>query len=300
MIRSFRHAEFSAAQLVAAKDTHTISVCLPARNEQDTVGAIVERVRRDLIDAGTAGEGLVDEIIVVDDHSTDRTADIASSAGAKVLDAASILPEYGEGHGKGEALWKSLFASTGDMIVWCDADVRDFDSSYVIGLVGPLLTTHDIQFVKGFYDRPVSAEGHGGGRVTELVARPVLSLLFPHLSPIVQPLAGEYAGRREALEQLPFVQGYGVDLGLLIDLAARFGPEAIGQVDLGVRVHRNRTLDELSPQAMSVLQTALRRADAELIERSAVLARPGREPVTIDVTERPPLASVPEYRRHSA
>lgn len=296
MIRTFRHGEFDAGHLVEAKGAQIVSVCLPARNEEQTVGPIVEALRSQLVDRLP----LVDEIVVIDDHSSDRTADIAASAGAKVYDAESVLAEYGEGHGKGEAMWKSLFVSSGDLIVWCDADVRDFDTDYVVGLVGPLLTCPDLQFVKGFYERPIGPDGHGGGRVTELVARPVLSLLFPHLAPIVQPLAGEYAGRREALEQLPFVQGYGVDLGLLVDLAARFGAETIGQVDLGTRVHRNRTLEELSPQAMSVLQTALRRADPDLIGETAVLARPGADPVTIAVAERPALASVPEYHRYSA
>jgi len=292
MIPTFHHAEFDLTALVERKGTQTISVCLPARNEERTVGPIIEAVRTQLVER----VGLVDELIVIDDHSTDRTADVAGAAGAKVHAAESILPEYGEGHGKGEAMWKSLFVSTGDIVVWCDADVLDFDPRYVVGLVGPLLGHPDLAFVKGFYDRPVAADGTGGGRVTELVARPVISLLFPHLAPIVQPLAGEYAGRRSALEVLPFVQGYGVDLGLLVDVADRFGAEAIGQADLGTRVHRNRPLSELSPQAMSVLQTALRRSGHDLIGESAVLARPGCEPVTIAVAERPALVEVPAYR----
>lgn len=292
MIPTFHHAEFDLTSLVERKGTQTVSVCLPARNEARTVGPIIEAVRAQFVER----TGLVDELIVIDDHSTDRTAGIAGAAGAKVYAAESILPEYGEGHGKGEAMWKSLFVSTGDIVVWCDADVIDFDPRYVVGLVGPLVSHPDLAFVKGFYDRPTTADGTGGGRVTELLARPVISLLFPHLAPIVQPLAGEYAGRRGALEQLPFVQGYGVDLGLLIDLAERFGAEAIGQVDLGTRVHRNRPLSELSPQAMSVLQTALRRTEHDLIAESAVLARPGCDPVTIDVAERPALTEVPAYR----
>jgi len=296
MIRTFLHAEFDAVRLAEAKCGQVVSVCLPARNEADTVGPIVELLRRELVDA----VGLVDEIIVVDDHSTDRTADIATAAGAKVVDAEAVLPEYGDGHGKGEALWKSVFVSQGDLIVWCDADVRDFGASYVVGLLGPLLTCPEIVFVKGFYDRPLAADGNGGGRVTELMARPVLSLLFPQLAPIVQPLAGEYAGRRDVLEQVPFVEGYGVDLGLLVDLAERFGTASIAQCDLGVRTHRNRPLDELSPQALAILQTALRRAAPDLVDGPAVLARPGVDPVTVDVAERPPLTEVPEYRRHSA
>ena len=237
-------------------------MCLPARDEQDTVGPIVATIRRRLMDE----LALVDELLVVDDHSSDRTAQVAADAGATILRADEILTGYGHGHGKGEALWKSLYASRGDLIAWCDADVRQFDPLFVIGLLGPLLTRPDVAFVKGFYERPVSASeaspadgpdggpaphassSQRGGRVTELVARPVVSLLFPQLAPFVQPLAGEYAGRREVLEQLPFIEGYGVDLGLLIDIEARFGLGAMAQVDLGRRVHRNRPLDQLCPR----------------------------------------------------
>jgi glucosyl-3-phosphoglycerate synthase len=295
VLRTFHHAEFDVPSLVEAKGSHRVSVCLPARDEQATVGAIVERVDRSLVRAG-----LVDEILVVDDHSRDRTAAVAASAGARVVAAADVLPQFGDGHGKGEALWKSLHEAEGDLIVWCDADLLDFDPGFVVGLVGPLLTRHDIGFVKGFYDRPSSEPGNRGGRVTELVARPVLSLLFPHLTSIVQPLAGEYAGRREILEQLPFVEGYGVDLALLVDVAARFGPEVIAQVDLGVRHHRNRPLDELSPQAAAILQTALRKAGSPVGTDPAVLVRPGLEPVQIDPAERPPLVTVSTYRRRTA
>jgi glucosyl-3-phosphoglycerate synthase len=166
--------------------------------------------------------------------------------------------------------------------------------------VGPLLRSPDVVFVKGFYERPVGRDGTGGGRVTELVARPVISLLFPQLAAVVQPLSGEYAGRRAALEQLPFVQGYGVDLGLLVDVADRFGIEAMAQTDLGVRRHRNRPLDELAPQAAQVLMTALRRAAPDLVDGPVRLARPGREPVSIEAGERPPLVEVPGHRRFSA
>jgi len=295
MVRTFRSGEFEAARLVGVKAGRTISLCLPARDEQDTVGAIVGTVRRALVDELP----LVDEVLVVDDHSSDRTAAVAADAGAVVIAADEILPSYGLGHGKGEALWKSLAASSGDLVVWCDADVRNFDASFVIGLVGPLLTRADVGFVKGFYDRP-DAHGAGGGRVTELVARPVVSLLCPQLAPFVQPLGGEYAGRRDLLEQLPFVEGYGVDLGLLLDVERRFGLSAMAQVDLGERVHRNRPLDELSPQAMAVIQLALHRAAPDLVGTTETLVRPDHEPLVVDVSERPPLVEVPEYRRSSA
>jgi glucosyl-3-phosphoglycerate synthase len=295
MVRTFRSGEFDAVRLVEAKAGRTVSLCLPARDEEDTVGAIVATIRRSLVD----DVALVDELLVVDDHSSDRTAAVAAAAGATVMAADEILPDYGLGHGKGEALWKSLAASNGDLVVWCDADVRNFEPSFVVGLVGPLLTRGDIGFVKGFYERP-DRDGSGGGRVTELVARPVVSLLCPQLAPFVQPLGGEYAGRRELLERLPFVEGYGVDLGLLLDFERRFGLPAMAQVDLGERVHRNRPLDELSPQAMAVIQLALHRAAPDLAGEIETLVRPGHEPLLVDVTERPPLVEVPEYRRSSA
>ena len=295
LLRTFRSADFDAARLVDVKAGRTISLCLPARDEEDTVGAIVRAVRTELVDR----HGLVDELLVVDDHSSDRTAAVAAQAGAVVVAADEILPSYGLGHGKGEALWKSLAASSGDLVVWCDADVRNFDPSFVVGLVGPLLTRADVGFVKGYYERP-EGSGTGGGRVTELVARPVISLLCPQLAGFIQPLAGEYAGRRELLEQLPFVEGYGVDLGLLLDIERRFGLSAMAQVDLGERVHRNRPLDELSPQAMAVIQLALHRAAPTLATEVETLVRPGHEPLVVDVTARPPLVDVPEYRRSSA
>ena len=267
-----------------------MSVCLPARNEEATVGSIVERIRRELVES----VGLVDEILVVDDHSSDATAAVAAAAGARVVSAAEVLPEHGNGHGKGAALWRSLYESEGDIVVWCDADLLDFDTHFVLGLLGPLLTHSDVDFVKGFYERPSTDPGDRGGRVTELVARPLLALLFPHLTSIVQPLGGEYAGRRELLEQLPFVEGYGVDIALLIDIAARFGTDVIAQVDLGTRRHRNRPLDELSPQATAIMQTALRRAGRAVPTRST-LVRPGLEPLEVIESELPPLAAIPTY-----
>jgi len=214
-----------------------------------------------------------------------------------------VLPELGPGEGKGEALYKSVASAEGDLIAWCDADILDFAPHFVVGLLGPLLTRSDISFVKGFYDRPVDGGGvdgpHGGGRVTELMARPVIAARFPHLASIVQPLAGEYAGRRSLLERLPFVQGYGVDLGLLIDIAEVEGTEAIAQVDLGLRRHRNRPLDELGPQALAVLQTALGRA-GDGTGRAATLVRPDLEPVEVGNDERPALVEVSGYRRRTA
>jgi glucosyl-3-phosphoglycerate synthase len=279
-MRSFVAAQLDPARLAAGKDGQRVSVCIPARDEQATVGAIVETIVRDLVER----HGLVDEVLVIDDGSTDGTATVAAAAGAKVLATTEILPALGVRHGKGEALWKSLAAAEGDVVCWVDADIRGFDPLFVTGLAGPLLLDAGIDFVKGRYERDA-------GRVTELVARPVIASLFPHLAVFDQPLAGEYAGRRSLLERLPFAGGYAVDLALLIDVAAEVGVERMAEVDLGVRVHRNRPLDELSPAALAVLQVALRRAGVEVAERT-VLRRPGRDPVAVELLERPPLATV--------
>ena len=299
IFRTYRHGDFEASALAddKARHGHVLSVCIPARDEAATVGSIVEQLRTVLVD----GCGLVDEVLVMDDHSTDDTARIASAAGARVVAVDDVLPELGPGAGKGEALYKSVAAARGDLIAWCDADIREFAAHFVVGLVGPLLTRSDISFVKGFYDRPAEGSPHGGGRVTELMARPVISTLFPHLASIVQPLSGEYAARRSVLERLPFVQGYGVDLALLIDIAEMEGTGAIAQVDLGLRRHRNRSLEELGPQALAVLQTALGRAGDHLeAATAATLVRPDMEPVEVRTDERPALVDVSGYRRRSA
>jgi glucosyl-3-phosphoglycerate synthase len=286
--RVFHHREFSARTLVAAKADHVVTLCLPAKDEATTVGTIVSLVRRQLMQRVP----LVDEILVVDDGSADDTAATARAAGARVEHSSALLPDLGPGTGKGEAMWKGLSAASGDIVVWCDADITNFGSRFVTGVLGPLLTEPTVGFTKGFYDRPVDGMAGAGGRNTELVARPLIALLHPHLSAIVQPLSGEYGGRREVLEAVPFVQGYGVDLGLLIDISARFGLSAIGQVDLGVRVHRNRSLDELSPQALAIMQTAFTKAHLGHIGQAATLLRPGLDPLPMQYVERPPLASL--------
>lgn len=283
-IASFHYRDFGLRDLVAAKGGRSVSVCVPARNEEATVGRVVRTVRRFLVER----VGLVDEVLVLDDHSTDATAEVAAAAGARVVAAPRVLPHLAGGPGKGEALWRSLHVARGDVVVWLDADILDIGSRFVVGLLGPLLREPDAAFVKGFYERPGDT---GGGRTTELTARPVLAALFPHLSAVVQPLSGEYAGRRDLLERLPFVRGYGVDLGLLIDAADLAGPAALAQVDLGTRRHRNRSLDELGPQALMVLQTALHRAGVDQAD-PATLLRPGVPPLTQPFGELPPLASL--------
>jgi len=294
MIRSFSADEFPVGRLLEAKRGRRITVCLPARDEEATIGGIISAVRAELME----GAALVDELLVVDDGSRDATARLAADAGARVVAAAGVLPEYGAEAGKGQAMWRAVHVATGDLIVFVDSDIRSFDTRFVRGLVGPLLHHDDVQFVKGFYDRPLDGRPGEGGRVTELMARPVISLLFPHLAPLFQPLSGECAAWRSVLEQIPFVGGYGVDLGLLIDVSARFGPAALVQSDLGVRVHRNRPLAELSAQALAILQLALSRAGlSEPGPWSAALLRPGAEAVPVQLVERPPLAEVPSHRK---
>jgi glucosyl-3-phosphoglycerate synthase len=287
-IRRIDHRDLDAQELRAAKGGRTTSVCLPARNEALTVGEIVARI---------AGHPLVDEVVVVDDHSEDGTGDAAAAAGAKVVRAAEVLPAYGSGPGKGQALWKAVASSTGDVVAFCDADVRDFAPHFVTGLLGPLLLDPALGFVKAFYDRPGDGTPRGGGRVTELVARPVLHLLFPDLADVVQPLAGEFAARRDVFEALPFVEGYGVDIGLLIDAVRRCGVDGVAQVDLGERVHRNRPLDDLGPMATVVLMTALRRAGIDAFPSEILLDQPDLRAVPVRYAERPPLSTVPGYRR---
>jgi glucosyl-3-phosphoglycerate synthase len=293
-VRSFPTGAFDLDAVLAAKAASgtTVSACIPARDEEPTVGLVVTAIREALVDAPVAAGSvpLVDEIVVVDDHSTDATAEVAAAAGARVVDASRVLADHGEGHGKGEALWKSLHESTGDLVVWVDADIVDFDPAFLVGMLGPLLTDPTIDFVKGHYHRPETGDV-GGGRVTELLARPLLAQYFPDLSVVAQPLAGEYAGRRSLLEQLPFVVGYGVDVALLIDAARTVGTDHVAQVDLGVRHHRNRTLAELGPQAVAVSQAILDRAGVRP-PGPAVLRRPGMEPLPIALHQRPPLASL--------
>jgi glucosyl-3-phosphoglycerate synthase len=293
-------AEWAVDELVAAKQRTgtTISVCLPARNEEATVGAIVANVRRNLVDHAP----LVDEVVVMDDGSVDATAEAAAWEGARVVAVEDVLPELPRGSGKGNALWMSLYVCEGDIICWLDADVRNFGPRFVTRLLGPLLTDDRIGFVKGFYRRPLHGEATGGGRVTELMARPVISSLFPHLAGFVQPLSGEYAGRRALLETVPFVEGWGVEIGLLIDLVANFGTDAIAQADLDVREHRNRTLEELGPQAMAILVTGLRRAGVPVDKRLAELVRydasqQEQERVAVEIRERPPMLGVAAYRQ---
>jgi len=299
MSRRFHHTDFDPDALADGREL-TVSVCLPAHNEAATVGSIVAAVRESLVERVE----LVDEILVLDDGSTDDTASVATEAGATVVPVDSVLPELPAGTGKGNALWKSLYASRGDVVCWLDADIRNFSPHFVTGLLGPLLGPAEpvdgVAFTKGFYHRPIGPVARGGGRVTELMVRPLLSQCFPELAGFVQPLAGEYAGRRELLEAIPFVEGWGVEIAMLIDVARRIGLDGIAQVDLGVRAHRNRPLDELGPQALAVLVTVLRRAGLAANDGITALRRFDselhEEVVAVETRERPPMTTVPAYR----
>ena len=308
---TFSSTEFAdLRRLVEAKERQglTISVGLPTLNEEATVRRVIRAIRTRLMERFQ----LVDEIVVIDSDSDDRTREIAREEGVPVHIHSQILPGAGSYVGKGEALWKSLHVLRGDIVVWIDTDVSNAHPKFVYGIVGPLLMRPDLQFVKAFYRRPLRVDGElqatGGGRVTELTARPILNLFFPELSGIVQPLSGEQGGRRALLEQLPFFTGYGIETGLLIDTLQRAGLGAIAQVDMKQRIHRNQTLLALSKMSFEILQVALRRVGEAHGERlwdeansSIKLITPEEggklhlEMHDIIATERPPMATVPAY-----
>lgn len=297
-------AAWTLGELIEAKEAgqHRVSVVLPAHNEEATVGRVVTALHRALTGPG----GLVDEIVVIDSFSTDRTSEVARAAGATVHHCRDVAPEVPAVAGKGEALWRSLFVTRGDLVVFIDADLEDAGPHYVTGLLGPLLTDPGVDLVKGFYDRPLLTDtgvvANGGGRVTELVARPLLNQHWPELAGLVQPLAGEYAARRALLEDLPFPVTYGVEIAMLIDVVSRIGPDAIAQVDLGRRTHRHQSPAALGIMASQVLAAALHRLDIE--PRSTTMRQYRREDGAtraldseIDVRERPPASTVEAYRR---
>jgi len=256
--RNTHHAaDWSIAELLEAKAEQRVSLVVPARNEATTVGEVVARVRSALMETAA----LVDEIVVIDSDSTDATARVAASAGAMVYAAGAIRPELGAHPGKGEAMWKSLFVSSGDLIVFMDADLVEWDTHFVPGLLGPLLTRPEVELVKGFYQRP-GAHGLDGGRVTELVARPLIALLCPELAELVQPLAGEWAVRRSLFESLSVPTGYAVELAALVDTLRTRGLESIAQVDLGRRGHRHQDLFDLGLMATQIVAAMGRRFGA--------------------------------------
>ncbi len=304
--RTHRWQEWTVHDLLEARErTATkVSLVVPARNEAATVGDVVTRVRTALVDT----VALLDEIVVIDSDSTDDTFAVAEDAGATVFRSADIRPDLGSFPGKGEAMWKSLFVADGDVLVFMDADLLDWDTHFVPGLLGPLLTDPEVGLVKGFYERPLldgSAtpvlDGEGaefeGGRVTELVARPLLALLFPELAGLVQPLAGEWAVRRSLFARLPVPTGYAVELASLVDTVRTVGLDAVAQVDLGRRAHRHQALRDLGAMATQITSAALLRSDASDALESVSLRQfhsvQGEvEPLVRDipVRERPPAA----------
>ncbi len=307
---NFHHSEFAdLARLTTLKEKLgvTVSLVLPTLNEAETVGPIVRRAIREMQERFP----LLDEILVINSASTDDTRAIAEAEGARVVQHPDVLTRYGSFRGKGEALWKSLYETTGDIVVWADTDVRNWHHRMVYGTLGPLLVEPRLQYVKGYYQRPIVEAGvlkeGGGGRVTELVARPLINLFFPELSGMIQPLSGEYAGRRSLLEQLPFFTGYAVEIGHLIDASERAGIEGLGQVDLERRVHRNQELEGLSRMSFVILQAVMKRLEERRRARlfaelgsTMKLPRSGHGRLSLEVMEladheRPPMIRIPEY-----
>ena len=300
--RTHHWQEWDLPALMAAKEQgdHRVSLVVPARNEAATVGAVVSRVRASLMETVS----LLDEVVVIDSDSDDMTFAAAEDAGAAVFRARDIRPELGWSPGKGEAMWKSLFVTTGDLLVFMDADLLDWDTHFVPGLLGPMLTGAKVALVKGFYERPYENQGltqaFEGGRVTELVARPLIALHFPELAGLIQPLAGEWAIRRSIFESLQVPTGYAVELAALVDTTRRLGVESIAQVDLGRRAHRNQALRDLGAMAIQVIAAAERRAFAQADRGSGVALRqyqPGEGGIefidrVIGVGERPPAKTV--------
>lgn len=302
--RTTAASDWPRARVQAHKGDQRVTVIIPARDEESTVGAIVAAIRAELMSGSTP---LVDDLVVVDSDSSDATARVAREAGARVVATTEVLPDIPTVAGKGEAMWRGLAATEGDVVVFLDADLRSFTPDYVVALLGPILSEPGVHLVKACYDRPLVSDGGrrvmGGGRVTELVARPLLNLHWPELAGVAQPLAGEYAVRRELIETLPIPCGYGVEFALLVDTAAKLGLDAVAQVDLGERRHRHQEDQRLGLMAAEIWQVALDRLDAGNVVRrpgdSIAEFTYGPDGVTmtdhvVDVLVRPPLAEVRE------
>jgi glucosyl-3-phosphoglycerate synthase len=309
--RTWHHSRFEDIdRLVSLKEKKNlkISLAFPTLNEELTIGKEILMIRTELMDR----HPLIDEIAVIDSSSKDKTRKVAERFGARVIVSKTILPKYGSHRGKGENLWKSLYALEGDIIVWVDADISNIAPKFVYGLIGPLLEDDSISYVKAFYERPfrspIGIVPSGGGRVTEILVRPLFSLFYPELALLIQPLSGEYAGRRTLLEQLSFSVGYGVELGHLIDIFQLTGCGTIAQVDLDMRIHRNQSTGSLGKMSYGILKAFLDRA-----EKSGALklaGEPGNRHIALEQEgllhmvrkteipsiERPPMIEVPEYR----
>ncbi len=308
---TFHHGQFwDLLGLIEEKEKKnlTISLCIPTLNEEKTIGKEVVLFKSELQDRYP----LLDEIAVIDSGSTDRTLEVAASFGADVYHSAEILPEMGFNRGKGENLWKAIYQLKGDIIVYVDADIKNIHPRFVYGLVAPLIHRNEIKYCKAFYDRPLALSREirpsGGGRVTEILVRPLFSLFFPELTAIIQPLSGEYAVRREVLERIPFPVGYGVETSHLLDVYFEYGLDAFAQTDLDRRVHRHQETRDLGKMSFGILRTFFKRMKArgmvnDLPELTAnlrqFLAQENRyEQVIHEIyeEERPPMIEVPAYR----
>lgn len=308
---TYHHSQFwDLKKLVDAKEEQelSISLCLPTLNEEKTVGKEIILFKSELQDRYP----LLDEIAVIDSGSEDNTLEVAESFGADTYLAEDILPGLEFKKGKGENLWKAIYQLKGDIIVYVDADISNIHPRFVYGLVAPLIYRQEVQYVKAFYDRPLAVSGgirpSGGGRVTEILIRPLFSLFFPELTGIIQPLSGEYAVRREVLEQIHFPIGYGVETSHLIDVYTKFGLDAFAQTDLDQRVHENKSTRALGKMAFGILQTFIKRAkalgiiekmaDFETILRQTQARDEVYEQVELAIIEeeRPPMIEIEAYR----
>jgi len=305
---TYNYKVFPVNRLVKFKKKKNliISLCFPTLNEAQTIGKILDIVRKSIYEPG-----LVDEVVVIDSNSMDRTVSVVRSAGFKVLQHKDILSRCGSFKGKGDALWKSLTVLKGDIIIWCDSDIMNFKPRFIYGILGPLLIDDKISYVKGFYRRPLKINSSylksEGGRVTEILVRPILNLFYPELSKVFQPLSGEYAGRREILESIPFSTGYGVEVGMLIEIFERFGLDVIAQVNLRTRVHRNQPISALSKMSFGILQTIIEKLkkykkiklnsdinkiynQIEYINKEYIIT-----PLELEEMIRPPMVEIKEY-----
>jgi len=310
---TFHYSDFTDIQRLIAikkKKNLTISLCLPTLNEEKTIAKEIIIMKSELMTRNP----LLDEIVVIDSGSTDNTVEVAKAFGADVYDADEILPNFEKFKGKGENLWKSLFVTKGDIIVYLDADIKNIHHRFAYGLVGPLLLNDNIKYAKAFYDRPIAIGKNkirptGGGRVTELVIRPLFSLFFPDLTQIIQPLSGEYAGYREIFDKIPFPIGYGIETSMILDICEKWGLDVIAQVDLERRVHRNQNTKALGKMSFVILKTFLNRIKKlefidlkkdtfdEMIQYNLVKNEFQPDIFNVDGLERPPMIEISEYRK---
>ena len=308
--RTYHHSNFNDIDALLAKKKEKnlkISLCLPTLNEEKTIGKVIVILKSELMDRYP----LIDEIAVIDSGSEDKTMEVAASFGVDVYLASDHLQAHGDHKGKGENLWKALYLLTGDIIVYVDSDITNIHPRFVYGLLGPLIEDQDIKYVKGFYDRPLAfSQGlrpTGGGRVTEILTRPLFSLFYPELTPILQPLSGEYAGRREILEKIAFPVGYGVETSMLIDIYNELGLNAFAQTDLDKRIHRNQETSALGRMSFGILRTLIKRLQRDKkLELTEELGHTMRQYAAVDDAyetfahdiveyERPPMMEIPEY-----